>query len=86
MESDLGLPELREGAAGEARAMALLREYASALPLSDGVDPRDRAPGDSLVALAADALLAPHVANLTHVGGSLGPSDAAARLRAMLQV
>lgn len=76
MEQDLGLPELGGAAAAEAHAAALLATYAAALPLSEGLDPRDRGPGDALVGLAADALLAPLAAG----------AGRRATLRAMLQV
>lgn len=75
IEQDLGLPELADAAAAEAHAGVLLSAYAAAAPLADGLDPRDGGPGDALVGLAADALLAPRAA----------APDRAAVLRAMLQ-
>ena len=54
--------------------------YGGALHLSEALDARDRGHGDTLVALAADALLAPHLPPRA----PLPPPPAT--LRAMLQV
>lgn len=80
MEQDLGLPQLADAAAAEAHAAKLLALYSGALHLADSLDARDRGPGDTLVVVAADALLAPQ---LLGSAPAPPPSD---RLRAMLQV
>lgn len=78
VEQHLGLPPLGGPEAAEAHAARVLALYSAALPLADGLDARDRGPGDALVAVAADALLAPHLRDPPH--------PLPATLRAMLQV
>ena len=56
--ADLGLPEFGAGAEAEAHAVELLRLYQTVGWLAEGADPKDRGPGDALVALAADTLMA----------------------------
>jgi hypothetical protein len=85
VEADLGLPEMPDAAAGQAQARALLHAYEQSLELSLDVDPRDRALGDSLVALAADALLAPHVNQLGETACHGGAAGSPALIQAMLQ-
>lgn len=54
---DLGLPH-GTAAAAEAHALKLLTLYKHSLTLCQGLDPKEKAPGDDLIPLAVASLMA----------------------------
>lgn len=55
--SELRIPH-KDAAAAEAHVTSLLRLYKHSLTLCKGLDPKEKAPGDDLIPLAASALMA----------------------------
>lgn len=58
IENDLGLPEFKSAAEAEFHAAAIVRLFQSSLPLSKGIDEKDRGPADDVIPLAVASLLA----------------------------
>lgn len=88
VHADLGGPAFSDAAAAQAHAQRLLAQYAAVLPLSQGLDERERGPADELLWLAAAALMAASALQLRGsqqaAGGASGSAGMGAMLSALL--
>jgi len=78
-------------AAAEAHTLELLTLYKHSLTLCQGLDPKEKAPGDDLIPLAAASLMAARNLDMagrvdTKSGGEIGPEPQKLMQRRILQV
>lgn len=84
IQFDLGLPH-KSAHAAETHAIALLKLYKHSLTLCKGLDPKEKAPGDDLVPLAAASLIAARDLDVAEAKASHTQSDTAAQQQRILQ-
>lgn len=84
IQFELRLPH-ETSAAAEAHVIKLLKLYQHSLTLCKGLDPKEKAPGDDLIPLAASTLMAAGSLDVAEAKASAEGSKTAAELQRIMQ-